>query len=162
MQRVLLITLIFTLNTWALKDRALFSINGEILFTNDVNFILKSYDYSRCLIGKNNFISLVTGIGSKVEYVEATPVPLDADQRLIVLKALELNKVMAIENEFLETPKLGKCKVPKQYLSKVYQIYNANRELIKRHESYKSENNDVSMQSYKSLIFKPIQTRLFL
>lgn len=149
-------------NTWALKDRALFSINGEVLFTKDVNFTLKAYQYSLCLIGKNNIIDAISGLDRHINFIKISSTPYDSEERKVILRAFELSRAIAIESESLEMPKLGKCNIPSIYQKRVIEIYNANAELLKKHKDFISKNKDKGIEDYKALVFKPIQSRLFL
>ncbi len=157
---------IFMMNIWALKDRALFSVNGQIYFGHNINELLKAYHQSLCLIGKENYIQRLSGLSSRLEQVEIGPRNLVASEKDLVLRALVLSKSLNLENEYMDNPKLGKCKVSKDLVGKIYEIYNTNKELKKRYDSFVESNRlDASssqLNEYKDFVFKNINSRLFL
>lgn len=157
---------IFMMNIWALKDRALFSIDGQIYFGHNINELLRAYHQSICLIGKDNYIQKLSGLSSRLEQVEITPSSLVMAQKDLIQKALVLSKSLNLEREFMDGPKLGKCKVSKELIGKVNEIYNTNKELHKRYNSFiesnRSDASSAQFDKYKDSVFKNIDSRLFL
>ncbi|WP_040314491.1 hypothetical protein [Bacteriovorax sp. BAL6_X] len=154
------------MNIWALKDRALFSVNGQIYFGRNINELLKAYHQSVCLIGKDNYIQKLSGLSSRLEQVKIGPRHFVASEKDLVLRALILSKSLNLENEYMDNPKLGKCKVSKDLVGKVYEIYNTNKELKKRYNSFvesnKLDTSSSQFTEYKDFVFKNISSRLFL
>lgn len=169
-----LIFLLFFSNTWALNERALFSINGQIYFTKDANELLNSYKFTKCLINKTskpNEIEKIIGEVSFDNTLKASASSLGPEEVEQVKSLMTLGRLLAIEHEFLEKPDLNKCHVPKKYRRRVTEIYNTNLELGKRYESYLIEKNIKKKtpeeqinhsSSYRTFIFKNIKSRLFL
>ncbi|MEH0861780.1 hypothetical protein [Halobacteriovorax sp. DPLXC-1] len=159
-------------NTWALRERALFSINGKIYFTKEANFLLKAYQYSKCSIDENknkDYFNELVGKLSTQEGVEAAPLVPNDSQIQRIKKIMLIGKLLSLEHEFLSTPKFEKCKVPKAYRKTVEQIFNTNLELAKRYKSFINNKDIITPESlvkrstsYRTHILKDIQSRLFL
>ncbi|MFG1498583.1 hypothetical protein ABMA70_00150 [Halobacteriovorax sp. XZX-3] len=157
---------IFLMNTWALKDRALFSVNGQIYFGQNTNDLLKAYNQSLCLIGKKNYIAKLTGLAPALEQVTIAPESLNAKQKDLIKRVLLLSKSMDLESEYASYPKFGTCKISKELTKKVVQIYNTNYELKKRYqnflETHKLDNGPYIDEEYKDFVLKNVDSRLFL
>lgn len=60
-----LIVFIISLNTWALSDRALFTIKDKVYFISEVNQIITKFEKSICYMGRDSLVTEIYQILSE-------------------------------------------------------------------------------------------------
>lgn len=136
MAKKLLILLFLVFNTWALEDRALFSIGDKVFYVSHVNRYIEALNFLNCYEAKKNHLSLVfQEAGDAIPTLRAKK----GDYSKIEMSKIEsftsiariMSFVKPLPKELLSSKKARKCKLAKNFRTQITEIQNANKHLEK-------------------------------
>jgi hypothetical protein len=136
MAKKLFLSLFLILNTWALEDRALFSIEDRVFFSSEINKYIEAMNFLSCYMSNKTNVHVVSRYNLDLELLSVkdrtlSPRELDAVATMAtVLKTIRLSG--KTEKTLLTSAGARKCSLKPRFRSQINEILSAHKFLEER------------------------------
>ena len=131
------ITFIFLMiNTWALEDRALFSIGQKVYFSRDANRYVQAMNFLSCYYGKKTLTHKLLSVPSNIKYISPKSDSLSNNESSETRSVSNIVKTLQLTGKskvtLLSSKLARKCSLNKEFRSEINDIIAINNYLRDR------------------------------
>jgi len=135
MAKKIIFSFILLLNTRALEDRALFTIEDKVFFVSKINSYIQALNFIYCYQGSETYLHRISGIGKSVDKININDQSYSQVENKLITQMATSLKVIKLsgntEAALLNSRKAKECNLSSSFRSEINEILTSSRFLAK-------------------------------
>lgn len=136
MAKKIFLSLFLILNTWALEDRALFSIEDRVFFSSEINKYIEAMNFLSCYDGNKTNVHVVASYNLDLELLSIEDRPLSKKELSVVATMATVLKTIRLSGKskktLLTSEGARRCSLKPRFRPQINEILSAHKFLEER------------------------------